>query len=340
VRVQKSPALGRSGFAAALCLALLPRCACALSNAHGSESGLQGGLTPGQASAFALLPGFAPTIDNLWMAMPGWGSPDAAAGYHSVSDASALDDPASPSFGVGGYDPIWDDTKFSEMSAYGGLERDTLRVAGMRAIDGTDGASGAIPYGRLTVQRDFMDGRDQLALGAYGTEAGVRPTAISGFGDDSYTDIAIDGTWRWIAHPERSYSDVISAHILILHEGENLLASHAIFDTRRSDDLTVFRGDASWSWAGSLVPAVQYFRITGSSDPVRLGTQGGSPNSNGFIAEMNYLPSGNGRSPLNWFDARLSLEFVAYSEFEGSSRDASRNNTVLLHLTFGADTGD
>jgi hypothetical protein len=290
--------------------------------------------------AFALAPGFAPAIGNAWMAIPGWGSPGAEPAYRSLADVTGPDDgSSSPSFDTGDYDPMWDDTRFSEIAAYGGLERDAQRVAGMRAIDGSDGASGAIPYGRLTVQHDFLNGQHHLALGTYGTEVSVRPTAISGFGNDSYTDVAVDGTWRWIAHPERSASNMVSAHVLVLHEGESLVASHAIFGSRSTDDLTVFRGDASWSWGGSVAPTVQYFRITGSSDPVRLGTLDGSPNSNGFIAGMDYLPSNDARSPLSWFNVRLSLQFVAYSEFDGSGRNAAHNNTVLLHLSANTDPG-
>ena len=332
MRVHKTLALGRSGFAAALCVVLLPEVACAAEPQNGSASGQT------YNAAFALAPGFAPPVDNVWMANPAWGSPVAAPVYRSITTAAPLvEDLASPSFDIGGYDAMWDDTWFGEIAAYGGLERDALRIAGMSAMNGADGTSGAIPYGRLMLQREFQEGQYYVGLGAYGLHVNVQPTAISGFGDDSYTDVAVDGTWRWIARPERSASDMISAHVLVLHEDENLIASHAIFGTRSTDDLTIFRGDASWSWGANVTPAVQYFRITGSSDPIRLGTLDGSPNSKGWITEFNYAPSDDARSPLTWFDVRLSLQFVAYSEFDGSSHNAAHNNTVLLHLTAGGD---
>lgn len=334
--------LTRSGFAV-LFAALLPHIAFAL---PGSGAGGQGGawstVIPAQLynPGLALAPGFSPFINNFSAAYPGWGTPNPAPAYHSVTAGAAFagtEEASLLSFDTPGYDVMWDDTKFSEIAAYGGLERDALRVAGMRAIDGTNGASGAFPYGRLTLRQDFLDGRHQLMLGAYGTQASVRQTAITGFGDDSYTDVALDGTWRWIAHPGRSTSDMISAHVLALHEDENLIASHAIFGTRKNDGLTMFRGDVSWSRGGNFVPVVQYFQISGSSDPVRLGTLDGSPASKGFIGEIDYLPSDDARSPLNWFNIKLSLQVIAYSEFDGSSRDASQNNTVLLHLTAETD---
>jgi hypothetical protein len=270
------------------------------------------------------------------MTIPAWISPIAVPGYRSLTAAAPLfEDIDAAAFDIGGYNAMWDDTMFSEISAYGGVGHDAMRIAGMRAMDGSDGASGAIPYGHLTVQREFQEGQHYVALGAYGLQVSVRPTAISGFGDDSYTDVAVDGTWRWIAHPERNVSDMISTHVLLLHETENLIASHAVFGTKPTDDLTIFRGDVSYSWGANLTPTVQYFQITGSPDPARLGTLDGSPDGSGWIAAVDFLPRSEPDSTRSGFNVRLGLQFIAYSEFDGSSHNASQNNTVLLHLSAG-----
>jgi len=261
-------------------------------------------------------------IASLWGATPAWPSAD--------SVAAPIEDSRSVVFDIGKYDPMWNDSLFSEMAAYGGLRSDAQRVAGMQSLGGSDAANG-VPYGRLTLEREFLEGQHRLTLGAYGSQTSVRPTAISGFGDDSYTDVAADGTWRWIAHPERGASEMIAAHILILHEGESLMASHAIFGTGRTDALTIFRGDVSFAWGGPIAPTVQYFQVSGTSDPVRLGTLDGSPDSKGMVAEMDYAP------PTAHVNVRLALQFIAYSEFDGSVIDASHNDTILLHLTMGGE---
>lgn len=328
MRVRKILASGRSGFAAALCIVLLPECADALPNSSGMPGTQPNAAGQSYNPLFALAPGFAPAIGGFRFPDP------PSSTYRSLAVSSPYsDDPASPSLDIGDYDVMWDNMWFSEMAAYGGLERDTLRVAGMRTMDGP----GAVPYGRLTLGREFMEGQNYLGLGAYGLTTSVQPTAISGFGNDSYTDMALDGTWRWTAHPERSASESVTVHALVLHEGEDLIASHAIFGTNSSDELVVFRTDASFSWGGNLVPTVQFFRVGGSADPVRLGTPDGRPDSKGWITEIAYLPSDNAHSPLNWFNMRLSLEFVAYSEFDGTSHNAAHCNTVLFHLTADSD---
>jgi hypothetical protein len=283
---------------------------------------------------FAVVPGFAPALNSLWLANPSWRFP--FANYRSLTGAAKLDaDDGSPSFDIGGYDAMWNDGWFGEIAAYGGLERDAQRIAGMRPMG--DGDAGTVPYGRLTLQREFQQGRQSLGLGAYGLTASVRPTAISGFGDDSYTDVAVDGTWRWVMHPQQSVSDTISAHALILRENEDLIASHDIFGTNRNDALTIVRGDVSWSWGACVMPTVQYFQVTGSSDPVRLGTPDGIPDSKGWMAGLELTPRDQGVSPLAHLNARLSLQYIAYSKFDGSAINASQNNIVLLHLSLGGE---
>ena len=310
-------------------MVLVPQCASAASSGQGD---LPNGLTSADAynAAFALAPGFAPAIANLWLATP----PFAVPSYRSMTDKATLgDDPNSLAFDIGRYDAMWDDTWFSEIAAYGGLGRDLERISNMQAMGGADGA--AVPYGRLTLQREFLDGQHHLTLGGYGLHVNVRPTAISGFGDDGYTDVAADATWRWTAHPERTVSDALIAHVLVLHEGESLMASHAVFGAARNDALTVFRSDVSYSWGGPVSPAVQYFQVTGTSDPVRLGTLDGSPNSKGWIAGIDCVPRPD--SPLALLNVRLGLQFIAYSQFDGTTGNASANDTVLLRLTLGTN---
>jgi hypothetical protein len=54
---------------------------------------------------------------------------------------------------------------------------------------------------------------------------------------------------------------------------------------------------------------------------------------------VDYRPSNDASPSLGGFQVRLSLQFVAYSEFDGTSHYAAHNNTVLLHLTASIDPG-
>jgi hypothetical protein len=59
-----------------------------------------------------------------------------------------------------------------------------------------------------------------------------------------------------------------------------------------------------------------------------VGSTSGSPNSNGWIAELDYLP---------WQNVKLTLQYTAYqkfngakSDYDGAGRNASDNNTLYI----------
>ena len=64
-----------------------------------------------------------------------------------------------------------------------------------------------------------------------------------------------------------------------------------------------------------------------STDPIE-GSAMGNPDSNGFIAEFDYLP---------WYNTKFGIQYVAYSKFNGASdnydgagRNASDNNSIYV----------
>ena len=101
-----------------------------------------------------------------------------------------------------------------------------------------------------------------------------------------------------------------------------------------TDTLKTFRADFHYyfqrQWGGGL----QYFKTTGSTDDLRyntgdalMGSSNGSPDSKGWIAELNYLPLPN---------LKLALRYTGYQQFNGAStnytpgRNASDNNNLYL----------
>ena len=76
-----------------------------------------------------------------------------------------------------------------------------------------------------------------------------------------------------------------------------------------------------------------YFDTWGTSDPALYGpapvegSATGSPKTNGFVGEVDLNP---------WENTRLGLQYTAYANFngaktdyDGSGRDASGNNTLF-----------
>jgi hypothetical protein len=60
---------------------------------------------------------------------------------------------------------------------------------------------------------------------------------------------------------------------------------------------------------------------------------GNSPNSNGWMAELAYIPFGVSPAPgWPWFNARIALDYIVYHKFDGTTVGASGNNTLFLSL--------
>jgi hypothetical protein len=191
-----------------------------------------------------------------------------------------------------------------------------------------------IPYGRLAVMRDWQG--HHVELGAYGLAADIFPGGVKQFGlTDHLVDMALDANYQFIADPSKVTSDMLSAHATYIHETGRLGASQAIGGALLNHSLDTFRFDVSYSFAATVTPSFQYFRTTGSPDANYWSTPNGSPNSEGMIFEVAYVPWGKPDSPFPGFNARLAVQYVDYIRFDGADANAKRNNNVFVSLWTG-----
>jgi hypothetical protein len=128
----------------------------------------------------------------------------------------------------------------------------------------------------------------------------------------------------------------MSAQATYIKERQSLDASFANgASTNQSNDLKTLRVGGSYYLRRTYGGSLGYFSTTGSSDALRYesgtavdGSASGSPNSNGWIAELNYLP---------WQNVKLTLQYIAYqkfngakSDYDGAGRNAKDNDTLYL----------
>ncbi len=149
-------------------------------------------------------------------------------------------------------------------------------------------------------------------LGAYALSAdnvflNVGPTA----GPSSRViDTALDATYQFIFDLAKVTSDMISAHATYIHENSNMQSSiaQALTGAALNHSLDTMRFDVSYSFAATITPSIQYFRTSGTSDINYWGTVNGSPNSDGMIFEVAYVPYGKPDSPFPNFNLRLAAQ--------------------------------
>ena len=230
---------------------------------------------------------------------------------------------AQQTAGFGGY-ALWDNRVYGEFSVYRSAPQGGPHPPNDSA---TNTLHGVAPYWRVALQHGWRG--QYLEVGTYGMSTTLYPTGVTG-PTDRYTDVAVDAQYE-----RRVGGGNVTAHTTWIHESQRLNAS---FDSalvaNASNTLKTFKIDGSYYTAGRVGATVAYFSTTGGADNVRyapapvVGSRLGSPNSNGIIGELDFLP---------WLNTRLTAQYVAYTKFNGSStnydgsgRNASDNNTLFL----------
>jgi hypothetical protein len=270
-----------------------------------------------------------PTVQDLWNSTPTWGFPYNSSDLAPTPAASPILDDALAQrvVGLGGY-AMWDNRLYTELTLYQPVQNRLLGRLGVDSPEGTDVYDGVAPYWRVALQHDFGD--QYLEVGALGLSARRFPGGDRSAGTDRLTDTAIDATYQRTGDARH----FISAHAIWIHEDERLGASQILSGTRRSDHLDTVRADVSYSLDSTWTPSAQVFHSTGSNDPVFFGTESGRPNSDGYVAELAFVPWGKAASPVGWANARFTVQYVGYTKFDGQRHGASANNTVYMSARF------
>jgi len=261
-----------------------------------------------------------PTVQDLWNTTPAFGFPFAhsflapSPGGTTVIDGT-LDQQV---VGLGGYTQ-WNDLLYLELDFYRSLRQGELTALGAldaRQLDGNN------PYWRAALQHSFGD--HYVELGTYGMEASLFPRATQSFGADHDLDTAVDASYQWTFLEDYT----LAAYSTYILETRNEDASHRLLGAFTSDSLKTFRTNVSFTVEDTYTANVQRFNMVGTTDVAEFG---GSPNSAGWIGELDYTPTGKSTSFLpSWLNVKFSLQYVDYTRFDGSIDHASDNDTLYL----------
>jgi hypothetical protein len=285
----------------------------------------------GQDLLWGLTANNAPTVADPWNSTPIWGFPYNRSPLAPTPMATTLVDGglAQRVFGAGAY-MVWNNLLYSEFDVYKGLDAVALTATGQDP-DGFN-TTAFFPYGRLALFKDFT--QHHFEIGAYALTGNVVPGGNQTFGFGTrVTDTALDANYQFMIDPNHVTGDMISAHATFIHEVGNIdpSAPQALFGTFQHT-LDTVRADVSVSFAATVTPTIQYFRTSGTTDPAFWGTPNGSPNSEGTIFEVAYVPFGKPDSKFNTLNLRLAVQYVDYFVFDGTSVGARDNNNFYFSL--------
>ncbi len=268
----------------------------------------------------------SPTVQDAWNSTPVWGFPWASSEVAPAPIASTLVDGAlgQQVAGVGSY-ALWNNTLYTELSVYRSVFQ-----GGPMPVDGSaeNAIHGVSPYWRVALLHTVQGG--QLMVGGYGMVSHLTPSGFRG-PRDGYTDVAFDAQWD----KEWQNGSSFAAHGTWIHEARTLTGTAGVGGAVHVDgNLSTARVDATYYWPSRVGLSAGLFSTTGSSDSLLYpddavtGSATGSPDSQGFIAQLSFMP---------WLNTRLGLQYVVYRKFNGASRnydgrgrDASDNNALYL----------
>ena len=291
-----------------------------------------------------------PTVQDPWNTTPAWGFPYAGSTIAPGPFAGTLIDGtyAARVGGVGGYVFI-NNLVYLELTGYRTLDWNSLHKLGVDPA-GAAPFQNVAPYWRVAIEPHW--GNHWLEFGAFGMSASVHPftgaTDVNGFTinqtfpqTDRFTDVAFDSQYQY-----QGPNYWITLRGTYIHENQKLDASfNNGLSSNPTNTLNTLRAYGSFAYGNDnrIVLSGQYFDTRGSSDPTLYAALNScqppdttcNPNSNGYIAEIAYIPFSSSSAPVwPWANVRVALQYTYYNKFDGTTLNAHNNNTLFLHAWF------
>ncbi|HEX8724964.1 MAG TPA: hypothetical protein VF737_06225 [Gemmatimonadaceae bacterium] len=265
-----------------------------------------------------------PTVQDVWNTVPAWGFPFMGSEVVPAPAAGSVIDGAlgQAVVGLGAY-TLLDNKLYTEFDVY----RSSPQGAALPLDASAQGAmSNVAPYWRVAWQQQ-MD-QDYLMVGTFGMHAEMYPSGVTGL-TNQFTDVGVDAQYE---HP--TGAGAVIGRASYIHESQNRVADFTAGASQQHDNLSTLRANVSLATSLRYGATLGYFQTTGTTDgtlyaanPVD-GSASGSPNSSGFLGELDYNV---------WQNVRLGLQYTLYTKFNGAGsnydgfgRSAGDNNTLYL----------
>jgi len=284
-----------------------------------------------------------PTVEDPWNTVDAWSYPEISSTVAAFSPPGThIDALAQQVMGAGVY-VFWNDMLYADITAYGGLNQNTLEFLGENPGPTPDVQTGLMPYWRVAFEPHWGD--HYLMVGTFGMYGRTVPGGQFGFGTDNYLDIGFDAQYQYDGD---KYS--VTVKLSDVSEWQQYNASYNLGNTSNLNDYqNNFRANASFVWDHTYSLSAGYFNVVGSSDPIfDTAAYGGSgvvtsPNGNGLVFDVAYLPFSHGSpGPYNAANARIGVQYTKYLQLYGGNKNfdgtglggthnASGNNTLFLY---------
>jgi hypothetical protein len=280
-----------------------------------------------------------PSVTDPFNTLPAWRFPYTASDLAPTPAASTLLEGGLEGqvLGASAYG-FWDDSVYAELGGYRSLSRSSLHSLGL--TDDAGEIDGVAPYWRLGYMKDNR--KSAYSFGVFGLYAKLQPDRVSG-PTNNYRDIGVDGSYQFLGTRKHMLS--LSGSYINEHQTRDFT-----FDeggaADRTGTLQSLNINGSYTYQQTYGITLGLSRTWGDKDALlypeetQSGSRTGSPDSTAWVLDANWTPFGKESSwSAPWVNLRLGLQYTLYTEFNGSSsnydgsgRDASDNNTLFSYL--------
>jgi hypothetical protein len=272
-----------------------------------------------------------PSVQDPWNSLPAWQYPFSQTSSLAVSPVTTTQLEGIGNGTVAGLTAYgyWNNLVYLELGGYAAAPHGLNNTPLNSSFPG-EVVHGFSPYWRVAVQPQW--GRNSFEVGLVGFSDQIVPpgaNVTTGSPLDEFRDTGLDAQYQYIGDDH-----IFSAQARYIYEKQKLNATAAANPGLDPDNtLKSFRIAGSYFWQRQLGGSVAYFSTFGSTNAALYPTTTGSPNTNGWAFEADYLP---------WQNVKLAVQYILYTKFNGSSggssytlaptvpRTASDNNTLYI----------
>lgn len=294
-----------------------------------------------------------PTVQDPYNSTFAWGFPFVASGLAPTPAASPILTGAFAGNSIGYTAYAWyDRSLYLEGGIYTTLSTWTLARIGNDF--GVGSSQGVMPYLRAAYEWDWNS--QALHVGALYMQSNVNPVSgplVTGpfqtdgsLGRDHFRDYAFDAGYQYLGDG----THIVTVQGIFTHEDQNLEGTTATFNAANgttfspTSNLNQVRLNVSYWYQNTYGVTLGWQKTWGPANPVLyqpgelVGSANSKPNSNAFIVEADWVPFGKADSVWSpWANLKLGVQYTAYTQFnggtsnyDGSGRNASANNTLFL----------
>jgi len=292
-------------------------------------------VSPSRDSIWGLTLNNNPSVQDVWNSSPAWSYP-----YTSTTQGAFAELPVSTLLegalshqvaGLGAY-LYYNQNYYLELTGYGTAQGPfSILSVGRKRGDATfplTFLNGIAPYLRLAYSREF--GPHNYMIGGFGMETEVLPLdnsnqPLTGQGTIRYHDEGLDAQYQYLMDIH-----TFTAHFRFIHEtiSDSTVSNASKYAGKASLDSLHLK--LCYIYQAQYGLSLAYASITGNRDPVYTESANLSPNSRQWTPEIFWLVRQNIRAGLQY--GYFSHYLGADTNYDGSGRDASDNNTTYAYL--------